>query len=669
LIHLRYCLTPESLKWSLRFALFLREATSDDTRTMIGANERPESVLSSALSLTQRRPDTLEHLEFEDHSEVPYIYMNVLGKGQKGTVEKVKHAHTDSVYARKIYKVPPRSRRKRATEEIEFKNEVAITRRLARHRHVVRVVASYSTSDTLAVILEPAADSGDLKTFLAQYSTVVDPRQQASMLTTIQHAYGCLASGLAFMHAHRIRHRDIKPENILIHSGAVFYADFGISRDYSGRADSATEGMPGAFTARYCAPEVQDQGRRTWKSDVFSLGVVFLLLYTAVCNNEIVELAKTRRFYMYVEAILEEIEQWTVDEEVLRCLREMLKEEEAERLSAGQVLSILKENSAKYLCMGCQQEQDESCSHSPSLVEFEDELVPGTATLQTCVETEAVTSFVASDASTTSLFGRNTATAIALIPTNVEPDFSLSHSNQDQNVDPAPLRKVSQSPQPARRDSVFSDPYDLKVSLATISDSQTSTTSWDNTLPVSSLEPPAISQTTYLRTSRVSHSLYRHEMRRTTKQIELSDKECNLYQDCTYDLAVKPLGLGFRLSRRTPYGSILPSLRMSFLFSSRSRTSFTNIFRRYIGIYPIVEYFDTEMSLIQDGTLLDVQQAFATGRIHPFVQTEYGDNLLAVRTHPLSVSTFSQPYIYTSYGSTQPNVHYPSSLFDRSVLT
>jgi serine/threonine protein kinase len=455
------------------------------------------------------------------------------------------------------------------------------------------------------------------------------------MLTTIHHAYGCLASGLAFMHAHRIRHRDIKPENILIHSSAVFYADFGISRDYSGRADSATDGMPGAFTARYCAPEVQDQGRRTWKSDVFSLGVVFLLLYTAVCNNEIVEFAKARRFYMYLEAIMVEIEQWTVDEEVLRCLREMLKEEEAERLSAGQVLSILKENSAKYLCVACQQEQDEPCSHSHSLVEFEDELVPGTATLQTCVETKTLTSSVASDASTTSLLGGNTTAAIALIPTNVSPDSSLSHSHQDQNLDPASLLKESQPPQATRRDSVFSNPYDLKVPHAKISDAQSLTTSWDSTLSVLPPESPAISQTTYLRTKRVSHSLYTHEMRRTTKQIESSDEECTLYQDRTYDLAVKPLGLGVRLSRRTPYGSILPSLRTSFFFPPHSITSFTNIVRRYTGIYPIVEYFDTEISLIQDGTLLDVQQAFATGKIHPFVQTEYGDNLLAVRTHPL----------------------------------
>jgi len=327
----------------------------------IDANELPKLCHSLAVSLPQHGPDTLEHLEFDDHSEIPYVYVEVLGKGQKATVEKVKHARTGSVYARKIYKVSPRSRNKRKAEELEFKNEIAITRRLARHRHIVRVVASYSTSDTLAVVLEPAADSGDLKTFLALYPTVVDQRQKSSMLTTIHHAYGCLASGLAFMHAHRIRHRDIKPENILIHAGSVLFTDFGVSRDYSGRADSATDGVPGAFTARYCAPEVQDQGRRTWRSDVFSLGVVFLLLYTAVNENAIVELAKSGRFYVYLEAIRDEIEGWTVDGEVVNCLSGMLREEEGNRLHAGEVLDVLKRGGGKYFCVGCQGEEGESC--------------------------------------------------------------------------------------------------------------------------------------------------------------------------------------------------------------------------------------------------------------------------------------------------------------------
>ncbi|KAF2678379.1 kinase-like protein, partial [Lentithecium fluviatile CBS 122367] len=219
--------------------------------------------------------------------EIPYTPLTLLGHGQKGVVEKVRHAHSSAIYARKTYRLSPRSARQRALDRAAYVREIEITRRLQKHRHIVRVVASYSTSDTLAVILEPAADGGDLKTYLARYAAG-DVETRRDMQRTLYHAYGCLASGLAFMHSQRIRHRDVKPENILVHGTEVLFADFGISRDYSGKADSWTDGRADAFTAKYCAPEVQDQGVRSSRSDVWALGCVFLLLYSAVWESDVI---------------------------------------------------------------------------------------------------------------------------------------------------------------------------------------------------------------------------------------------------------------------------------------------------------------------------------------------------------------------------------------------
>lgn len=134
----------------------------------------------------------------------------------------------------------------------------------------------------------------------------------------------------------------------------MLYADFGVSRDYSDAVDSATDGRPDAFTARYCAPEVQDHGRRTSKSDVFSLGVVFLLLYTALVGaNGIVDLARKGRFYEYIENILGEVEGWTAHPEVVECLGGMIREEEGERITAGEVVGVLGGGGAKYFCSDC----------------------------------------------------------------------------------------------------------------------------------------------------------------------------------------------------------------------------------------------------------------------------------------------------------------------------
>ena len=92
----------------------------------------------------------------------------------------------------------------------------------------------------------------------------------------LQLSLGCLASGLAFIHQQTIRHKDIKPQNILIHHGSVMYTDFGLSYDFGDSGQSTTTGLVQGLTRRYCAPEVAASGNRNSKSDIFSLGCVYL---------------------------------------------------------------------------------------------------------------------------------------------------------------------------------------------------------------------------------------------------------------------------------------------------------------------------------------------------------------------------------------------------------
>jgi hypothetical protein len=86
---------------------------------------------------------------------------------------------------------------------------------------------------------------------------------------------GCLASGLAYIHAQGVVHKDIKPANILITNGHVRIADFGISRTINTEdTETQTYGLPGPHTALYCAPEVASWDRRGRKAGVFSPIVV-----------------------------------------------------------------------------------------------------------------------------------------------------------------------------------------------------------------------------------------------------------------------------------------------------------------------------------------------------------------------------------------------------------
>jgi serine/threonine protein kinase len=305
----------------------------------------------AASPLRMLRIDDGEHYEIDDDSFLPFRHIQNLGSGGSGIVEKIVHIETNSVYARKTFQVPPGE-----WDRVKqlFRREVEITRRLARHRHVVRLVASYSTPWAPTVILEPAADGGTLKDFLARFVSVHNKTVKASMQGILQRAFGCLANGLAFIHQHEIRHRDIKPENILIHAGFVLFTDFGISRDYSDRTRATTEGKPDSYTPRYCAPEVRFWERRTWKSDVFSLGCVFLLLYTALWPNKEVEvIVTTSWFHAHLEELAIIMKSFTRDLKVVVCMVGMLSEEEKHRPSAAEVIQLLKGSKSRYFCELC----------------------------------------------------------------------------------------------------------------------------------------------------------------------------------------------------------------------------------------------------------------------------------------------------------------------------
>jgi serine/threonine protein kinase len=146
----------------------------------------------------------------------------------------------------------------------------------------VSIVAAYTTKDDLNLVMQSRANGGDLAIFLEVYLSPKgkpsDSKKEA-MTITLERAFGCGASGLAFMHQKRIRHRDMKPHNILIHNCAIVYADFGYSRDSSLFEQCATIGPVDAQTKRYSAREVLLWDERDSRCDVYSLGCVFIEVF------------------------------------------------------------------------------------------------------------------------------------------------------------------------------------------------------------------------------------------------------------------------------------------------------------------------------------------------------------------------------------------------------
>ncbi|RCV41217.1 hypothetical protein SETIT_9G117700v2 [Setaria italica] len=185
----------------------------------------------------------------------------VLGRGNGGTVYKVRHRETSALYALKVL------------HQGDAAAEADILGRTA-SPFVVRChsVLPAPASGDVALLLE-LADGGSLDS--------VSGRRGAFPEAALAEVAGQALSGLAYLHARRVVHLDIKPANLLATTaGEVKVADFGIARVLPRAGDHCTSY---AGTAAYMSPERFDPEAHgghydPCAADVWSLGVTVLEL-------------------------------------------------------------------------------------------------------------------------------------------------------------------------------------------------------------------------------------------------------------------------------------------------------------------------------------------------------------------------------------------------------
>jgi serine/threonine protein kinase len=217
--------------------------------------------------------------DIKDDTQLPFKTGRRLGQEFNSYVEEVQDIETGKVFARKSIIT---RKWNRVQGEGLFSNEVNIIRRLKGHHHIVQLFATYTTKHTRCMLLQSVADKGDLRCFLETFPEMFPSQstQPAAYVANpiIESAFGCLAGGLAYIHARKIRHRDIKPQNILVHGDSVLYADFGLSLD---TIPSNPDTIP--LTPMYAAPEVLARTAPfSLSSDIFSLGCVFIEMFEAL---------------------------------------------------------------------------------------------------------------------------------------------------------------------------------------------------------------------------------------------------------------------------------------------------------------------------------------------------------------------------------------------------
>jgi serine/threonine-protein kinase len=187
-----------------------------------------------------------------------YRLIKKLGYGGFATV----YAALDQIENRQVaLKVPEEKYVADAASLEDLQREVRIMAKLE-NEHIVQLKDARFIDGRFVMVFPLGVESLDsrLQRRMGR-QTAVDFAQQ-------------MVSAVAFAHGNKILHRDIKPDNfILFPNNRLRLTDFGLARVQRGRFDNSASGTLG-----YMAPE-QAMGRPTFRSDVFSLGLVLYRIF------------------------------------------------------------------------------------------------------------------------------------------------------------------------------------------------------------------------------------------------------------------------------------------------------------------------------------------------------------------------------------------------------
>ncbi|URD81746.1 G-type lectin S-receptor-like serine threonine-protein kinase [Musa troglodytarum] len=193
------------------------------------------------------------------------IYKGQLGDGRKIAVKRMKHLPCNPD---------------------DFKNELSLIANL-QHRNLVRLLGYCIEGNERMLILE-YIENRSLDTFIydKRKSILLNWSKRLDIIVGI-------ARGLQYLHQDcnmKVVHRDLKPSNILLDESLnPKISDFGIARIFKGDEiqERATRRPMG--TIGYMAPEYAKYGIFSFKSDVFSFGVLVLEILSGKKNIETIE--------------------------------------------------------------------------------------------------------------------------------------------------------------------------------------------------------------------------------------------------------------------------------------------------------------------------------------------------------------------------------------------
>ena len=357
------------------------------------------------------------HLEIDEEEPLPLIFEIQYKGGSYGIVNRVRDSFSGDLYARK-QQIIELDEQITASARKHLKDETQRLKGL-RHRHVVQLIKSYERGQAYGILLKPAATS-DLRRLLDRYQadkffapeSCTDSVWLRPLFLT---AFGCLSSGLAYIHGREIRHKDVKPANILYEramrtngdAARFLWADFGLAHDFRDTGDSKTRSTK-IYSARYAPPEIvranaKMSGSREKRSsavtkldeivenggeimiragfspqasdeevdshgrsaDIFSLGCVYLELLGCLVKERLPLKENERKNVMFSDNIpdlrswaqqKQELDQWMECRPLFALAAKMISTDPYDRPPVNEVVHAIAAAGQTYFCPSCRQE-------------------------------------------------------------------------------------------------------------------------------------------------------------------------------------------------------------------------------------------------------------------------------------------------------------------------
>ena len=151
-------------------------------------------------------------------------------------------------------------------------NEIRLLASIS-HPNIIAYKESFydEKNETLNLILE-YANGGDLHSKIKEHKKTKSYFKEK----TIWSIFIQMLIGLKNLHDHNIMHRDLKSANILIMKNGIYkLGDLNISKVYNSNFHNSKMGTP-----CYAAPEIWNNKPYTFKSDIWSLGIILYELCT-----------------------------------------------------------------------------------------------------------------------------------------------------------------------------------------------------------------------------------------------------------------------------------------------------------------------------------------------------------------------------------------------------